>query len=230
MRIRNRMWAGRLGAATVLAVVAFLSAGCGGTPTPDWKATQSARILATVYPTETATEGAAVSALKQWSAAPAMAIDTTKTYYATFSTAKGDIRVQLYADGEPITVNNFVFLAQQGFYDNTTFHRVIKDFMAQGGDPTGTGSGGPGYRFEDEIDPSLTFSQAGILAMANAGANTNGSQFFLTFAPTTWLNGKHTIFGKVVDGMDVLLSLRVRDPQKANYQGDALLTVIIEVQ
>ncbi|MHB0874862.1 MAG: peptidylprolyl isomerase, partial [Anaerolineae bacterium] len=120
----------------VALVVVLLSTACGGGPTPDVRATQEARILATVYPTTTATEGATVSAVKQWSQPPAMAIDPTKTYFATFRTAKGDVRVQLFADKAPNTVNNFVFLAQQGYYDNTTFHRVLKDFMAQGGDPT----------------------------------------------------------------------------------------------
>ena len=159
-----------------------------------------------------------------------MSIDLNKTYYVTFQTAKGDIKVELFAKQAPKTVNNLVFLVRAGFYDNTTFHRVLADFMAQGGDPTGTGSGGPGYRFEDEIDPSLQFDKPGLLAMANSGANTNGSQFFLTFVPTPWLNGKHTIFGQVVSGMDVLLSLSLRDPQKASSPGDLLKTVLIEEQ
>lgn len=164
---------------------------------------------------------------KRWSGPPAMSIDPKKTYIATFKTAKGDIVVQLLADKAPKTVNNLVFLARQGFYDNTTFHRVLKDFMAQGGDPTGTGSGGPGYQFEDEIVPGLTFDQPGLLAMANSGANTNGSQFFLTFVPTPWLNGKHTIFGRVTAGMDVLLALTLRDPSKATGPGDLLKTIAI---
>jgi cyclophilin family peptidyl-prolyl cis-trans isomerase len=167
---------------------------------------------------------------KKWSSPPPMSIDPSKTYHATFQTAKGDIKVELLAKQAPKTVNNLVFLARAGFYDNTTFHRVLEDFMAQGGDPTGTGSGGPGYRFEDEIDPSLQFDRPGLLAMANAGANTNGSQFFLTFVPTPWLNGKHTIFGRVVSGMDVLLSLTLRDPQKASGPGDLLKTIVIDEQ
>ncbi len=170
-------------------------------------------------------------AAKQWSKAPEMSIDTEKTYFATFRTDKGDIRVELLDDSAPVTVNNFVFLAREGFYDNTTFHRVLKDFMAQGGDPTGTGSGGPGYKFGDEIDRALTFDKPGYLAMANAGPGTNGSQFFITFVPTPWLNGKHTIFGKVVEGMDVALSLTLRDPQqRPKFAGDKLLTVVIEEQ
>lgn len=165
---------------------------------------------------------------KQWPTPPAMTIDPKKRYRAIFKTAKGNIEVDLLADKAPKTVNNFVFLARQGFYDNTTFHRVIADFMAQGGDPTGTGSGGPGYQFEDEIVPSLRFDNAGILAMANAGPNTNGSQFFITYGATPWLNGRHTIFGKVTKGMDVLKSLSERDPQAARKPGDLLTTVEIQ--
>ncbi len=168
------------------------------------------------------------SSLKQWDKEPEMIIDPHKIYLATFKTEKGDIKIQLFADKAPKTVNNLVFLARQGYYDNTTFHRVLPNFMAQGGDPTGTGSGGPGYRFEDEIDPSLRFDDGGYLAMANAGPNTNGSQFFITFVPTPWLNGSHTIFGKVVAGMDVLLSLTPRDPtENPTYPGDLLKTIEI---
>jgi cyclophilin family peptidyl-prolyl cis-trans isomerase len=159
-----------------------------------------------------------------------MSIDPEKIYLATFKTEKGDIQVQLFADQTPKTVNNLVFLAEQGFYDNTTFHRVLPDFMAQGGDPTGTGTGGPGYQFEDEFSPDLQFDGAGYLAMANSGPNTNGSQFFITYVPTPWLNGRHTIFGRVVRGMDVLESLTPRDPTaNPDFEGDTLETVRIEV-
>jgi len=169
------------------------------------------------------------STVKQWSEPPEMIIDPSKTYYATFRTKKGDIKVRLFADKAPKAVNNLVFLARQGFYDKTVFHRVLADFMAQGGDPTGTGRGGPGYSFEDEIHPALSFDDRGYLAMANAGPNTNGSQFFITFAPTPWLNGRHTIFGKVVAGMDVLLSLTHRDPSKnPRFKGDVLKAIKIE--
>lgn len=218
---------------------AALLAACGGagTPDPGAQATTAARIRATAYP-ETPTPTAeptqgdlAMPAAKQWTSAPPMSIDTEKTYFATLRTDKGDIRVELFDDSAPITVNNFVFLAREGFYDNTTFHRVLKDFMAQAGDPTGSGSGGPGYKFADEIDRARTFDTPGYLAMANAGANTNGSQFFITFVPTPWLNGKHTIFGKVVEGMDVALSLTLRNPQEnPKFLGDKLLTVVIEEQ
>ena len=165
---------------------------------------------------------------KQYDAPPAMAIDTTHSYQATFKTGKGDIVVELFADKAPITVNNFVFLARDGFYDGTTFHRVLDGFMAQGGDPTGTGSGGPGYRFQDEFDSTLRHSKPGILSMANSGPGTNGSQFFLTFVPTPHLDDKHSVFGQVVEGMDVLLSLELRDPQRASGPGEAIETIVID--
>jgi cyclophilin family peptidyl-prolyl cis-trans isomerase len=165
----------------------------------------------------------------QWEEPPEFTIDPEKTYLATLKTEKGDIKVELFAEQAPMTVNNLVFLAEEGYYDNTTFHRVLPDFMAQGGDPTGTGSGGPGYQFEDEISPALRFDDAGYLAMANSGPNTNGGQFFITYAPTPWLNGRHTIFGKVAGGMDVLQSLTPRDPTTdPDFEGDLLERVEIE--
>ena len=164
----------------------------------------------------------------QWSSPPAMEIDPTKSYEALFKTEIGDFRVRLFPEQAPVTVNSFVFLARQGYYDNTTFHRVLPGFMAQGGDPTGTGGGGPGYTFEDEFDPELQFDRPGLLAMANRGPDTNGGQFFITYAPTPHLNGLHTIFGEVVEGDQVLSSLRLRDPQaNPDYQGDGLLSIEI---
>lgn len=145
---------------------------------------------------------------QQWNTPPAMAIDPAKSYTATLSTEAGDIVLSLFADKTPKTVNNFVFLAREGFYDNITFHRVIDDFMAQGGDPTGTGRGGPGYRFEDEFHPELKHDKAGVLSMANAGPGTNGSQFFITHLATPWLDGKHSVFGQVTEGMDALMALK----------------------
>jgi cyclophilin family peptidyl-prolyl cis-trans isomerase len=133
----------------------------------------------------------------------------------------------LYADKAPNTVNNFVFLAQEGFYDNTTFHRVIENFMAQAGDPTGSGRGGPGYRFADEFDRGLRHDGPGVLSMANAGPGTNGSQFFITFVETPWLDGRHAVFGKVTEGLDVLLSISIRDPQTASVPGDMIETITI---
>lgn len=167
---------------------------------------------------------------KQWSTPPSMTIDTQKAYTAVFHTDKGDIKVRLHADKVPNTVNNFVFLCRQEFYDSTSFHRVIKDFMAQGGDPTATGSGGPGYRFADEFHPKLRHDKPGILSMANAGPNTNGSQFFITHVPTPWLDNKHSVFGEVVEGLEVLLSIPERDPMRAKDPGATLNSVeIIEL-
>jgi cyclophilin family peptidyl-prolyl cis-trans isomerase len=164
---------------------------------------------------------------KQWSSPPAMSIDPQKTYDAVFHTEKGDISVHLHADKVPQTVNNFVFLARQGFYNGTIFHRVISDFMVQGGDPTGTGRGGPGYKFKDEFHSSLRHDKPGVLSMANAGANTNGSQFFITHVPTAWLDNKHSVFGLVTTGMDVLLSIPPRDPQRPDSPGVKLNSVDI---
>jgi len=165
---------------------------------------------------------------KQWNVPPKMEIDPKKSYTATFKTDKGDIVVRLFADKVPNTVNNFVFLARQGFYDDTIFHRVIDEFMVQGGDPTGTGRGGPGYRFTDEFHKDLRHSKSGILSMANAGPNTNGSQFFITHVPTPWLDNKHAVFGEVSSGMDVLMSIPARDPMKVNSPAVKLLKVEIE--
>ena len=164
---------------------------------------------------------------KQWSKPPEMVIDTKKKYSATISTEKGDMVIELFADKAPKTVNNFVFLAREGFYDGTIFHRVIANFMVQGGDPTGTGTGGPGYRFADEIHPSLEHSKPGILSMANAGPGTNGSQFFITHIPTSWLDGRHSVFGQITSGMDVLMSIPPRDPMKPEYPGVKINSVTI---
>jgi cyclophilin family peptidyl-prolyl cis-trans isomerase len=165
---------------------------------------------------------------KQYSSAPPMLIDTHKQYTATVTMAKGgQFVIQLYADKAPITVNSFVFLARQGYFDGVTFHRVLQGFMAQGGDPTGTGTGGPGYEFVNE-NSDLTFDKAGVVAMANAGLNTNGSQFFITFGPEPQLNGSYTIFGQVISGMDVVNNIRLRDPQQnPDYPGDAMQSVTI---
>lgn len=162
-----------------------------------------------------------------YSEAPAMGIDTAKAYEAIIKTERGDMRFELFDDQAPVTVNNFVFLAREGYYNNTTFHRVLPNFMAQGGDPTGTGTGGPGYQFEDEFDPTLRFDRRGLLAMANAGPATNGSQFFITFGPTQNLNDAHTIFGELVEGDEVLSSIRLRDPNRDPEPGDEILSVEI---
>jgi peptidyl-prolyl cis-trans isomerase B (cyclophilin B) len=156
---------------------------------------------------------------KQYDAPPPMSIDTAKKYSATLETSSGTIVVDLFAKDAPATVNNFVFLARDGFYDGTVFHRVIADFMIQGGDPTGSGRGGPGYRFEDETKGSPYKHKIGSLSMANAGPNTNGSQFFITHVETGWLDGKHTIFGQVRKGQEVVDKVK---------QGDTLKSVKIE--
>jgi cyclophilin family peptidyl-prolyl cis-trans isomerase len=168
---------------------------------------------------------------KQYASAPPMLIDSKKQYTATVKMANGgEFAIQLYPDKAPITVNSFVFLARQGFFDGTTFHRVLEGFMAQGGDPTGTGSGGPGYQFVND-DSDLKFDKAGVLAMANAGRDTNGSQFFITFGPTPSLNGGYTIFGQVISGMDVVNAIKLRDPQtNPTFPGDAIQSVTITEQ
>lgn len=167
-------------------------------------------------------------AAKKYSAEPAMSIDQSKQYIATVKMAKGgEFVIQLYPDKAPRTVNSFVFLARQGYFDGVTFHRVLEGFMAQGGDPTGTGGGGPGYEFPNE-DSDLKFDKAGVVAMANAGRDTNGSQFFITFVPTPQLNGGYTIFGQVISGMDVVNGITRRDPEtNPTFQGDAIASVTI---
>ena len=165
--------------------------------------------------------------MKSWKNPPEMTIDPKKTYKATLKTDEGDIVVQLFAEKTPKTVNNFVFLAREGFYDDTIFHRVIDNFMAQGGDPTGTGMGGPGYKFADEFHPTLKHDKPGILSMANAGPNTNGSQFFITHVPTPWLDNRHSVFGEVIEGLDVLFAIPARDPSKRNAPAVKLQTVEI---
>ena len=154
---------------------------------------------------------------KGYSAPPSMTIDTAKQYTATIETGKGNLVLELFAADVPVTVNNFVFLAREGFYDGTTFHRVIPDFMAQGGDPTGTGAGNPGYSFADEFTNHTHV--AGALSMANAGPNTNGCQFFITYTPQHHLDGRHSVFGQLVEGMDVL---------KRIVSGDAIVRITIE--
>ena len=165
--------------------------------------------------------------MKQYKSPPEMVIDPKKKYTATFHTDAGDFVVELFADRVPKTVNNFVFLAREGFYDGVTFHRVIRNFMAQGGDPTGTGSGGPGYKFADEFHPSLRHNAPGILSMANAGPGTNGSQFFITHGPTPHLDNKHSVFGRVTEGMDKVLAIPERDPGRARTPGTAIRSIDI---
>jgi cyclophilin family peptidyl-prolyl cis-trans isomerase len=169
-----------------------------------------------------------IPAATQYSAAPAQLVDQSVSYFATFKMAKGgEFVAELYTSKAPITVNSFVFLSCKGFFNGVTFHRVLDGFMAQGGDPDGTGGGGPGYEFVNE-DSDLTFDKAGVLAMANAGRDTNGSQFFITFGPAEFLNGGYTIFGQVIQGMDVVNSITRRDPDtNPSFRGDVIESVTI---
>jgi len=167
----------------------------------------------------------------QFTKCPPMTIDPSKQYIATLHTEKGDIQLELFADEAPLAVNSFVFLAEHGWFDGVTFHRVIPGYVAQAGDPSGSGFGGPGYAFDNEIVPDLTFDGPGIVGMANAGPGSNGSQFFITYAAAPKLNGGYTIFGRVISGMDVAESLTPRDPaQSMNLPpGDKILSVTIEI-
>jgi cyclophilin family peptidyl-prolyl cis-trans isomerase/protein-disulfide isomerase len=169
---------------------------------------------------------------RQFKACPPFAIDPSKQYTATLHTEKGDIVIKLFADKTPLAVNSFVFLARQGWFDGVTFHRVIPGFVAQGGDPSGTGTGGPGYFFNNEVTPDLLFDKPGMVGMANSGPNTNGSQFFITYASEPQLDGSYTVFGQVIQGMQVVESLTPRDPQQASGlpPGDKILSVTIQEQ
>ena len=165
---------------------------------------------------------------KSYDRPPEMSLKPGYEYHAVLVTGKGTVRVRLFADEAPETVNNFVSLARDGYYDGTTFHRVISDFMVQGGDPTGTGMGGPGYSIPDEFHPELRHDRPGVLSMANAGPNTGGSQFFITHVATPWLDDRHAVFGEVVEGMDVVYAIEERDPQRAREPGEAIERVEIE--
>ena len=165
---------------------------------------------------------------KQYDSAPPMSIDTSKQYLATVKMENGgEFVIELFPDKAPETVNSFIFLANQGYFDGVSFHRVLDGFMAQTGDPTGTGSGGPGYTFKNE-DNDLRFDKAGVVAMANAGRDTNGSQFFITFDSADYLNGGYTIFGQVIEGMDAVNGITRRDPmENPTFTGDIIETITI---
>ncbi len=169
---------------------------------------------------------------RQFTQCPPMTIDTTRQYVAILHTQKGDITIELYADKAPLAVNNFIFLAKSGWYDGVTFHRVIPGFVAQAGDPSGTGYGTPGYAFKNEISPGLKFNGPGVVGMANAGADSNGSQFFITYTARPDLDGSYTIFGHVIQGMEVVNSLTPRNPSESGDlpPGDKILSVTIEVK
>lgn len=188
----------------VMLTLGFLMTGCAG------------RIPASGSSPAHDSNSGATNRPKTYAAPPAMTIDISKQYTAVIETVKGDLVLELFAKDVPVTVNNFVFLARDGFYDGTIFHRVIPGFMAQGGDPTGTGYGGPGYEFKDEFTEHR--HTTGALSMANAGADTNGSQFFITYAPQSHLDGKHSVFGQLAEGMDVLTQIE---------NGDVIISVRI---
>lgn len=231
-----------------LALIAAASIACSSSPEP---AAAPPPAVAPVppptavpaAPAQTAVSAPPASKELSWSSPPAMEIDVSKSYTAVFELEKGGkFTVELYAKEVPNTINSFVFLSRQGFYDGVTFHRVLEGFMAQGGDPTGTGTGGPGYKFDNEIHPDLRHDSTGILSMANSGVRngrgTNGSQFFITFLPTPALDGHgkdcaaprtscHTVFGKVIEGMDVVNNISLRNPQAAGTPGDAIKTITI---
>ena len=227
--------------------LAALLAGCGATdatiqPTAQQRPTSAPATGGADQPTSATgsaaqpttpaagNDGAGSGAQKQFPNEPELTIDVNKTYRAILKTQKGDIVIELAAKYAPRTVNSFVFLARQGFYDNVTFHRVIPGFVAQTGDPTGTGMGGPGYEFPNEYDPASGFDyeKAGVVGMANAGPNTNGSQFFISYKAIGLDPAAYTVFGRVVEGQDVLEQITPRDPQTATAPGDTLLTVVIE--
>jgi len=184
-------------------------------------------MLSVVSCGEAAPEPAPAPKPKTYSSPPSMTIDTSKQYTAIIETEKGNLVLELFAKDVPVTVNNFVFLAREGFYDGSTFHRVIPGFMAQGGDPTGTGMGDAGYKFDDEFTEHTHV--AGTLSMANSGPNTNSAQFFITYTSQHGLDGKHTVFGQLIEGIDVLEKLTPRDPsQNPQFEGDKIIRITIE--
>jgi cyclophilin family peptidyl-prolyl cis-trans isomerase len=214
-----------------LIVLAAASFGCNYIARAFAPATQTTELAFTSTASATGCDLFADIPIASQYSQPPMRIDVAKQYDATVKMANGgEFVIQLYADKAPITVNSFVFLACKGYFNGLTFHRVLEGFMAQGGDPTGTGGGGPGYEFVNE-DSDLTFDKEGVVAMANAGRDTNGSQFFITFAPQEFLNGDYTIFGQVVEGMEVVNGITRRDPeQNPNFEGDAMESVTITFQ
>lgn len=204
-------------------IAAVVLAGCVAAQDPAPAAEQEDQAA------QTGADLPALVGTKEYASAPPMIIDTNQEYYATVKMETGgEFVIQLLPDKAPIAVNSFVFLAREGFFDGVTFHRVLEGFMAQTGDPTGTGSGGPGYTFVNE-DSDLTFDREGLVAMANRGRDTNGSQFFITYGPAEHLNGGYTIFGQVIEGMDVVKGLTLRNPQlNPNFEGDRITSITIE--
>jgi cyclophilin family peptidyl-prolyl cis-trans isomerase len=212
----------------------LLLAACGTdsepTAEPVSKPPPTSAPVPTPKPTATPVPEPEEPTVKQYSSPPAMTIDPNKSYTATIELEKGgEIVIEMFAKEAPVTVNNFIFLARDGYYDQVTFHRVIADFMAQSGDPTGTGSGGPGYTIKDEFSPLRRHNSPGVLSMANVGRpNTGGGQWFITLVPTPHLDDAHTVFGKVVDGMDVVNGIKIRNPSTATTPGDVISSITIE--
>ena len=222
----TKILSGMISIILVLVTLSFVSCGEAAAPTP---APAPAPTPAPAQPPEPPSEPVVKPEPKTYSEPPQMMIDTSKKYTAVIVTEKGSLVLELFAKDVPVTVNNFVFLATEGFYNGSTFHRVIPGFMVQGGDPSGTGRGGPGYEFEDEFTDHKHV--AGALSMANKGPNTNGSQFFITFTPQHALDGKHTVFGQLTEGTDVLESLTPRDPnQNPQFAGDKVIEVEIIIE
>lgn len=210
----------------MMVMVGLLGVACGGSPPEPAPQPSPAPAPAPAPQPAPAPTPEPAAKPKKYDSPPEMMIDTSKQYIATIEMEKGNLVLELFAADVPVTVNNFVFLSREGFYDGSTFHRVIPGFMVQGGDPTGTGRGSAGYRFEDEF--SAHKHEAGTLSMANAGPNTNGSQFFITFSPQSGLDGKHSVFGRLIEGMDVLESLTPRDPdQNPQFEGDRIIRITI---
>lgn len=224
-----------IAAVLVVAVLILVALNLGNTPQAADNGAVTMEITPEPMPAEDTTAPAAEPATepaatgKQYASAPPMTIDPAKNYTATIKTPRGDIIVKLRPDLAPETVNSFVFLSKDGFYDGVTFHRVLQDFMAQGGDPTGTGMGGPGYTVKGEFTTAVSFDKPGYLAMARPGndVNGNGSQFFITTAPATFLDGQYTIFGEVVSGQDLVNGIPLRDPETATTPGEAMQTITI---
>jgi cyclophilin family peptidyl-prolyl cis-trans isomerase len=216
-----------LGVGIVVAGLMLGALSCGGEEAPALEDLGQPVARVTTEPT---VEKGTTSMTKQYDSPPAMTIDPTKSYTATVEMEKGgEIVIELLASEAPQTVNNFVFLARDGYYDGVTFHRVLADFMAQSGDPTGLGTGGPGYTISDEFSPNARHDTPGTLSMANTGRpNTGGGQWFITFGPTPWLDDAHAVFGKVTNGMDVVNGIPLRDPATATTPGDAIKTIRID--
>jgi cyclophilin family peptidyl-prolyl cis-trans isomerase len=221
-----RMVAGVLGVLMIIGVALYVAYQSGAFEPP--KVDLSTLVVTAGSPAAICDQATpAMDAATNTFAAAEQVTEQAVDYRAIFCTDVGAIYIDLFEDRAPVTVNNMVFLARNNYYNNTIFHRVIQDFMAQGGDPTGTGSGGPGYQFQDEVFPDLSFDRPYLLAMANAGAGTNGSQFFITFAPTPHLNMRHTIFGEVLSGQDVVDSIMLRDPSQPSAAATILQAVVI---